>query len=211
MYIYFVVKPISSAFDWHYPERVIIRSEHPPEPHCKPAPFPTYLHWSHSQFGHSTWDTQTHEKTNTFTCGVCLFLLSYFRALKQHFSHLGFLSAWSRPSIDMLFSAILNTTFLTVLTLSSYYSIFLLLLKANKKLKQTKKFLLDVLYIICLQFVCTHSLLICYQYLLLLPLLRNLSCNTTSVAKCEVHFSASTSININNICHNLSFVLLTHS
>ena len=57
---------------WHYPERVIIRSEHPPEPHCKPAPFPTSLHWSHSQFGHSTWDTQTHAKTNTFTCGVCL-------------------------------------------------------------------------------------------------------------------------------------------
>lgn len=81
IYIYFVVKPISSTFNWHYPERVIIRSEHPPEPHCKPAPFPTYLHWSHSQFGHSTWDTQTHEKTNTFTCGVCLFLL-LFQSMK---------------------------------------------------------------------------------------------------------------------------------
>lgn len=140
---------------------------------------------------------------------VCSY--SYFRAWKQHFSCLGFLSAWSCPSIDMLFSAILNTTFLTVLTLSIYYSIFILLLKANKKIKQTKKFLLDVLYITCLQFVCTHSLSMCYQYLLLLPLLRNLSCSTTSVAKCEVHFSASTSININNICHSLSFVLLTHS
>lgn len=133
-----------------------------------------------------------------------------FQSMKQHFSWLGFLSAWSCPSTDRLFSAILNTTFLTILSLSSYYSIFLLLLKANKQTK-TKQFLLDVLYIICLQFDCPHSLLMCYQYLLLLPLFRNLSCNITSIAKCEVHLSASNSININNIFHNLSFVLLTYS
>ena len=150
---------------WHYPERVIIRSEHPPEPHCKPAPFP------HACVDHTLNLVTLLEILKLMKKLICLFRLSYFRAWKQHLFLLPLCLIIPINRYAILCHLKYNF-------LNCTYSLQLLLYFSStfksKQTKTNKKFLWVGLYIICLQFVCPHSLLMCYQYLLLLPLFRNL-------------------------------------